>query len=366
LKLVGAVLLLGSAVPSLLYSLSVKTRRDMPFMALSSPEQLTGSVMADAAGEQHDVKSPERHRPVAPGPPPKDFQPFENLVELPAFTPEHDAYFIGATLTRDPLLSKLLVDVFLMGAKCVGGGTSFSPVQDPDEHWKLAQKVMTVDVRERKGATFKGLLQLANEYVRVEGDGEEIEAVIVPTDTTVDGNVNDMVNILRFEVPRGIAAFMHQYQDGSLQVRSRPPTRVMTMSSKQMKRERMKALSQLHVGCSPQLPCPLQHESPGAGAGEAGRGQRVKVHAQLHLANKSPHNWLRRVQAGGPGGPGRLASAAGLSAHVHPGPALGLREPAVGDGGGVPGVPHAHGRGPFPLRRGLGLGLQGYEAIPRE
>lgn len=150
-------------------------------------------------------------------------QPFQNLKSLPVFSEDHEFYVLGSTLTRDTRLGQLVIDIFFMGAKALTGGASFPGVQDASADWKRAKEVMKTDVRERPNGGYYCVMQLEEEgggrYVSV--GPRSIAAVIVPTATTVDGNVNDMLNILRCELPRGLQALVKQRRAGNLQVQGK-------------------------------------------------------------------------------------------------------------------------------------------------
>jgi hypothetical protein len=100
------------------------------------------------------------------------------------------------------------------------GGASFFGVQDPSPAFELAKSRMTTDVSRRANEGYFCLLQVEGEgYTGMHAEAKLIQAVVVPTATTVDGNVNDMVNIVRCELPRGMQQHVKQRKEGELQVR---------------------------------------------------------------------------------------------------------------------------------------------------
>jgi hypothetical protein len=150
----------------------------------------------------------------------------EGLRSLPSFTVDNREYVTGSSLTRDTLHSNLFVDVIFLGPKTFRGGIGFNtytPASDLSEEWQRAKNISMIEavhVKARdKGSRFLCAMQLPYEFAGKAQVVEEFEAIVVPTDTTWDINANDMLSILRCEVPQDIERFITRYRDGELHVR---------------------------------------------------------------------------------------------------------------------------------------------------
>lgn len=138
---------------------------------------------------------PRPNKPVEPLPKDPNYQPFSNLMSLPAFTSDNLAYVYGSTLTREASRKKLVVDVFFMGKKVANeGSATFPPLDDKDIPFKTLKREMEKNVMHVEN---QGWGCRYNAPFPFKGD-REARGVFVPVGTTVDGNVNDMLNILRF------------------------------------------------------------------------------------------------------------------------------------------------------------------------
>lgn len=187
----------------------------IPNMMLSSSSSSEKSTSVH--GPQPMYKSPVI-RPKLPSIS-SSWTSFENVKELPAFTWNNEQFMLGSTLTRDDRLNSLFVDMHFMGVKAVTeGGTTFGKIRDGDADWEKASTNMLIGVREKveyNQASYECTFTLP---YGVSYDGKPVIAQAVNTASTVDGNVNDMTNVLRCEIPAILRNFIYQYKDGDLQV----------------------------------------------------------------------------------------------------------------------------------------------------
>jgi hypothetical protein len=68
------------------------------------------------------------------------------------------------------------------------------------------------------------VIRLAGSEDTDEEDLAAIRAISVPTNTTIDGNANDAVNILRCEVPPGLREYAMEKKAGAFEVRGERPS----------------------------------------------------------------------------------------------------------------------------------------------
>lgn len=103
-----------------------------------------------------------------------------------------------------------------------GTGT-FSGVEQPSTAFELAITQMSTNVAARKNDGYFCIMQIGEEgYVGMQAEAKPVKAMIVPTNTTVDSNVNDMVDILRCELPGGMQQHAKRRRTGTIQVLRTP------------------------------------------------------------------------------------------------------------------------------------------------
>jgi hypothetical protein len=191
------------------------------------------------------------------------------------------------------------------------GGASFFGVQDPSPAFELAKSHMTTDVSRRANEGYFCLLQVEGEgYNGMHAEAKLIQAVVVPTATTVDGNVNDMVNIVRCELPRGMQQHVKQRKEGELQVRgcahpSFLPISIATHLSSPCTTSHSLSSSTPHPHFLPIYPLSVwqSHLTPSPSHAAAGailrESARVPVAgAELQPAHRSAHHGLPELPGG--------------------------------------------------------------------